>query len=137
MNTITRLPFTAEELIGVDEFMEQTANQFRTAFTLGGLMTLGADAFKVVPGQHQLGGLCFTARILPMDTPTTRKTRPVKMAVMVSLTWADEIDVEVRELNTGNTHARIPAVYISDLQKIAFALDYDGPEVLNPRYWPN
>ncbi|GAB3597382.1 hypothetical protein CFAEC_13825 (plasmid) [Corynebacterium faecale] len=57
------------------------------------------------------------------------------MAVMVSLTPADEIDVEVREIARKTEHARIEGIYIDQLARAALAIDYDGPTALNPRYW--
>ncbi|WP_420181294.1 hypothetical protein [Paenarthrobacter sp. TA1.8] len=54
---------------------------------------------------------------------------------MVSLTPADEIDVEVREIARTTKHAHIEGIYIDQLARAALAIDYDGPTALNPRYW--
>lgn len=111
-----------------------TASVFRQALGIGGLMTLGASDIHAVPGMHGLGGLALTARILPMRTDGTRSGRPAIMGIMISLTGADTIDVDVRHGDTARIHAQIRDIYIDDLARVALALDYDGDEILNPRY---
>ena len=56
---------------------------------------------------------------------------------MVSLTPADEIEIEAREIARGTEHAKIEGIGIEQLQRAVLAIDYDGPEVLNPHYWTN
>lgn len=133
-------PFPNEALIldangPTEEFMHQTANQFRLVIGNGVFWSLGAEKLMAVPGVHQLGALTFTARILPMKSDGTRAERPRLMAVMISLTGRDSIDIEVREFANGRTHARIEDIYIDQLAQAILALDYNGDEVLNPRYW--
>lgn len=111
-----------------------TGRTFRAAIGEGALMSVGAHHVANVPGRHQLGGLAFLARILPM-TKTGRSERPSLMGVLVSLTPADEIDVEVIRARDGQEHTQLRGVYLDQLQRIILALDYDGPEVMNPRYW--
>jgi len=85
---------------------------------------------------HQLGGLVFTARILPM-TLTGRGQAPRRMLVMISSTPADTIDVDVRQITTGANHATAHGLGIDQLQSVLLALDYNGRDVFNPRYWNN
>lgn len=140
MTSTQDLPFTVEQLRTTDPDRlrehQQTAETFRRAATVGALMSLGATTLRAVPGTHQLGGLMFTARILPL-TRTGRGEAPRRMSVMVSLTGADLIDIDVRYLSGGREHATIREVYIDQLQRALLALDYDGPEPLNPAYWTN
>lgn len=122
---------------GPSEEHRATALQFRQALGFGVLGSLGASDLTSVPGMHQRGGLLLTARVLPMTKRGTRGTQPRKMAVMISLTPADEIEIEAREIARGTEHAKIEGIGIEQLQHAALALDYDGREVLNPRYWTN
>lgn len=127
--------YSQEAVFGPTEEHKFTADQFRQVLGGGVLGSLGATDLVAVPGTHQCGGLMFTARVLPMAKGGKRGTQPRKMAVMVSLTAADEIDLEVREVARGTEHAKIEGIYIDNLGRAALAVDYDGREVLNPRYW--
>lgn len=109
------------------------ALDFRSALSIGGLMTLGATDLTAVPGSHQLGGLLLTARILPM-TRTGRGSGARRMFVLLSANAADLIDVDVIEAASGREHYRARDVYGEDLPRLALALDYDGDDTLNPRY---
>ncbi|MBS3183453.1 hypothetical protein [Leucobacter manosquensis] len=40
-----------------------------------------------------------------------------------------------REYARGIEHAKIEGVYTDQLARVLLALDYDGTEALNPRYW--
>jgi hypothetical protein len=111
------------------------AEAFRRAVQLGVLMSLGFSALGAVAGEHQLGGLLFTARILPLRNGT-RRDRPARMGVMISHTPADEIDIHVLEYARGTDHTRLNGIYIDQLNRALLALDYDGTTPLNPRYWP-
>lgn len=53
----------------------------------------------------------------------------------MSTTPLDEIEIEVREYARGIEHAKVEGVYIDQLARVLLALDYDGTEALNPRYW--
>lgn len=134
---MTTIPFPTEAITATNpaDIIENTmtGRGFRAAIGDGALWSVGAHDIASVPGAYQLGGLTFLARILPM-TETGRSDTAESMAVLVSLTPADEIDVEVRRIADGREHARIPGIYIDQIQRIILALDYDGPEVMNPRY---
>jgi len=129
--------YDQQSVCGPSEEHRANAMQFRQALGLGVLGSLGASDLTAVPGAHQCGGLLFTARVLPMTKRGTRGPRPRNMGIMVSLTPADEIEIEAREITRGTEHAKIEGIGIEQLQRAALAIDYDGPEVLNPRYWTN
>lgn len=133
-------PFASEQITTDDpkqqEWQLDVARQFKAAATMGVLMSLGAHELRAVPGVHTLGGLFFIARILPM-TKNGRGSRPALMAVMVSVTGIDEIDIDVRRLRDGVEHATVRGIYIDQLAAALLALDYDGPEIFNPSYWSN
>lgn len=139
MPSIT-VPFTVEQLHTDDPEQlaehQQAAAAFQAAATVGVLMSLGATTLRTVPGTHQLGGLLFIAHILPM-TSRGRGEAPRRMAVMVSLTGADLIDIDVRRISDSQEHATIHGIYIDQLEPALLSLDYDGPETLNPRLWTN
>lgn len=111
------------------------ADTFRAAVQVGVFMSLGATDLTAIAGTHQLGGLLFTARILPLRDGT-RRERPARMGVMISHTPADEIDVHVLEYARGTDHTHLNGIYIDQLNLALLALDYDGPTPLNPHYWP-
>jgi hypothetical protein len=129
------IPFDQEHIAGADEYHRAAAEQFRQALGAGVLMSLGATQLAAVPGRFDRGGLLFTARILPFTRNGDRSEAARNMAVLISTTPLDEIQVEVREYARGIEHAKIEGVYIDQLARAVLALDYDGPEVLNPRYW--
>ncbi|MGO2519956.1 MAG: hypothetical protein ACTH8F_07535 [Microbacterium sp.] len=135
------LPFPSETLTltatGDDrEFIRQTAQQFAVAVTRGVMWSLGASNITAVPGADQIGGLLLIARILPLRDGT-RHQRAARMAILISLNGVDTIDIEVKEIATGRAHTEIKGVYIDQLSAALLALDYDGDETLNPRYWHN
>ena len=136
MTSTHAIPFDLAHVAGADEFHKATAEQFRQALGAGVLMSLGATRLTAVPGRFDRGGLMFTARILPFTSTGDRYAAARNMAVLISTTALDEIDVEVREYARGIEHAKIEGVYIDQLARAVLALDYDGPEPLNPRYWP-
>lgn len=137
--TTQDLPFPIAALRTEDpddqERNRNAAETFRKGATPGVLMSLGASNLRSVPGTHELGGLLFIARILPL-TGSGRGQAPRRMAVMVSLTPGDLIDIDVRPL-TGPEHATVRDIYIDQLQRALLALDYDGSDAFNPSYWTN
>lgn len=143
MNTTAtaHAPFPAEHLVPatVDDAADhgRIANYFRDVIDLGVLFALGATDLRAVPGPDQMGGLLFDARILPFVTDGTRGESARVMSVMVSLTTADAIDVDVRHRARGTEHATAHGIYIDQLNKCLLALDYDGRTAFNPRYFPN
>lgn len=112
-----------------------TADTFRAAVQVGVFMSLGATDLTAIAGAHQLGGLLFTARILPLRNGTRRDT-PARIGVMISHTPADEIDIHVLEYARGTDHTRLNGIYVDQLNAALLALDYDGTTPLNPHYWP-
>ena len=131
-------PFPAAQLVPVDDIerddAQRIADYFRKAIQPGVFWSLGSTHLTAVPGVDRQGGLLFTARILPM-TKTGRGTAARKMQVMVSLTTADLIDIDVLEIASKKEHARIREISIDQLNAALLALDYNGDQVLNPRYW--
>lgn len=111
-----------------------TADTFRAAVQVGVFMSLGATDLTAIAGAHQLGGLLFTARILPLRDGT-RRERPARMGVMISHNLTDTIDIHILEYARGVDHARINGIYIDQLNRALLALDYDGTTPLNPHYW--
>lgn len=131
----TLFTYPEKAVFGATKEHRHTANDLRRAIGPGVLGSLGATDLATVPGSHQCGGLMFTARVLPLTKSGARGTQPRKRAVMVSLTPADEINVEVREIARKTKHAHIEGIYIDQLARAVLAIDYDGPTALNPRYW--
>lgn len=135
MKSTRAIPFDTAHVVGAGEFHRGVAEQFRQAIGTGVFMSLGASQLAAVPGRYDRGGLLFTARILPFTRTGARYAAARNMAVLVSTTPLDEIEVEVREYARGIEHAKIERVYIDQLARAVLALDYNGDEVLNPRYW--
>lgn len=116
------------------ETYRNTGNQLAAAIDRGVFWSLGASEIAAIPGTYERGGLVFTARIRAIRDGV-RLDRASLMAVMVSLNGADLIDVTVRELARGTDHTTINDLYIDQVGRALLALDYDGNEALNPRYW--
>ncbi|WP_190265264.1 MULTISPECIES: hypothetical protein [Glutamicibacter] len=135
MNTTRAIPFDTAHIVGADEHHRAAAEQFRQAIGPYVFMSLGASQLAAVPGRYDRGGLLFTARILPFTRTGDRYAAARNMAVLVSTSPLDEIEIEVREYARGVQHAKIEGVYIDQLSRAVLALDYDGTEALNPRYW--
>ncbi|MBS1673150.1 MAG: hypothetical protein JSS74_04215 [Actinobacteria bacterium] len=139
--TTADLPFPIEQVHTTDaaelEHNRAAAETLRAGATTGVLWSLGATNLGAVPGTHGLGGLLFIARILPL-TANGRGEAARRMAVMVSVTPGDLLDIDVRQL-TGDRreHATTRDLYLDQLQRALLALDYDGREPFNPRYWTN
>ena len=87
--------------------------------------SLGAERLAtlpgIVPGRYDRGGLLFTARILPFTRTGDRYAAARNMAVLVSTTPLDEIEIEVREYARGIEHAKIEGVYIDQLARVLLA----------------
>ena len=109
----------------------QLANIIKQQWTSGGLMTLGASKFRV--SNDGLGGLIFEAIISPLKKNGERSNRPETMVVYTEYTPVDDYKVTVIN-KKGEIHFQKEEVYCSDLQRLALALDFNGAEVLNPRY---
>lgn len=105
--------------------------------TIGALMTLGAtDLFAMTATDTRAGGAMWNVRIIPMRKDGTRGTRPRVMKLRIELTHRDDYNITVDYINRGKpvTHYTAEGVYCDQLAKILLALDWDGDEILNPRY---
>lgn len=102
----------------------------------GVLMSLGAtDMGNTII--EEMPALVFIARILPFNKDGRRSSRPAKMAVHVALDGSDTYTVIVQRLHQGERveHARAEGIYFDQLNHVLLALDYDGEDAFNPRYW--
>lgn len=118
---------------------EQIAQTIRAQIKPGALFSLGAHNFMMLSEDASfLGGLQFTARIIPFTKHTLgpRGVKPRLMNVRVLLTAEDLYDIRVEYHDRGNhyTHYSAERVDFTQLESIILALDYDGEEVLNPRF---
>lgn len=107
------------------------ATTIKNQIGIGSLMTLGAHALR-----EDCNGraLTFKALILPFRKDGSRGTRARKMEVSVLLQEDDTYSVAVYDLTNLNQHYSRDDVYAHELPRLMLALDYDGDEVLNPRY---
>lgn len=98
------------------------------------LMSLGASDFSYSAAER--GTLIFKARILPFKANGERSERAAVMMVRVVLTAADTYTVSVVYRTRGELrlHMQREGVYCDEISRLMLALDYDGEEVLNPRY---
>lgn len=96
------------------------------------LMSLGASDFG-----HSYKALSFAARILPI-TKAGRGSRARVMTVEIELEAGDTYLVRVTYFKSGvrEVHFNQSGVYADQLSRILLALDFDGKQVTNPRYWP-
>lgn len=100
-------------------------------------MSLGASNLGYTTAEA-LPCLVFIARILPFNKSGHRSSRAVRMAVHVALDPSDTYTVHVHYVSKGQKveHARVEGVFADELNRVLLALDFDGPEVLNPRLLP-
>lgn len=116
------------------------ADIIRNQIERGVFMTLGATNLGHTSTEMDRGysmcALVFVARILPFKKNGKRSERAKKMAVEIALTANDTYDIHVFHMVRGErvTHFKREDVYVFDLNATLIALDYDGDEVLNPRY---
>jgi|DEB19_MinimDraft_2_1074335.scaffolds.fasta_scaffold132927_1 hypothetical protein len=103
------------------------AQTIKNQCTVMGLATVGAHHFKNLER-----GLSFHARILPLTSEGRRGQYPMNMIVTITLNFEDLYDVRVEYDRT--LHYSGCDFYFDQLPKLLLALDYDGPETLNPRY---
>ena len=115
---------------------QSVAQIIRDQIGVLGLMTLGASDLHYFKNSAGEPGLTFIARILPFTKNGERSSRPSKMQVSVTLSSMDLYNVTVVRRARGETitHFKGEDLSASDLQPLMVALDYDGDEVLNPRY---
>lgn len=100
------------------------------------MWSLGATGLQY--SAEGLGGIEFDARILPFKVNGERGSRARVMRVKVLLNGSDLYDVTVGYLNKRFDwveHAVVRDVYADNLHLVLLALDWDGPEALNPRLW--
>lgn len=113
---------------------QRVAMTIHSQIQRGIFWSLGAsDMHATVEGE---GGLGFTARILPMKRSGGRASAARRMLVQITLNGWDYYDVSVSYLERGQevTHYSTTNVDCEQLGRLLLALDYDGQEVLNPRY---
>lgn len=117
--------------------LQQIAATIRDQITPGVLMSLGAHKLGYINDDEEVaGGLRFVASILPFNKNGERAARPRLMTVVVTLTYADLYDISVvyPRKHEAVTHYQASGVYCYQLAKLLLALDWDGDEILNPRY---
>lgn len=115
------------------------AGEIKRQIGVHGLMTVGAHKFFRLPQDRGLG---FKARIHPFTKTGKRAGAPRIMTVTVVLNATDTYDVKVRyrrkvtgtPYKEGVVHYEATGIYADQLPRLMLALDYFGPETLNPRY---
>lgn len=126
------------------EYSDYVAHAIKQQIGFGGLLTLGAHNFHTIYATPDFdGGLKFTALILPFKGSGERSIRPRKMMVRIVLEHTDTYKVRVSYYKKQTTfltdevvHFEGRDIYAHHLEKLAFALDYDGEDsVTNPRFW--
>ena len=113
------------------------AREITAQATVGVLMSLGAhNLFAMPENDKRSGGATWDVRVLPMKANGERAARPRIMKLTVELTHADDYTVTVDYWNRGKRvqHFTQDRVYCDQLAKLLLALDWDGDEILNPRY---
>jgi hypothetical protein len=117
------------------QYRREVGAEAKRQIGLSGLMTLGAK----IRGYRSNGaaGLVLTARILPFNANGERAARPRRMEVDIRLNGSDYWDVTVSYLKGRRevTHWEGEDLGPEDLARLGLALDWDGPEPMNPRYW--
>lgn len=109
-------------------FMSLGAHQFAT----GDMSGYGVNA----------PGVTMLTRILPMTARGTRGTNPRNMRLTITLNGRDLYDIAATYPRRGDrfgihppvVHYAATDVHVADLNRHLLALDYDGDEVLDPRY---
>lgn len=96
----------------------------------GSLMTVGAHDFGVIER-----GLAFKVRLHPFKKDGERSEWPRIMLAKVFLNYMDTYDVTIYR-GQGAVHWEGKDIYCDQLAALFLAMDFDGAEVLNPRYWP-
>lgn len=112
-----------------DESMK-IASTIKKQIGVNTLMALGSEEFIAIPG-----GLRFKARILPFTKIGIRSGSPSVMYVEVKLNGTDYYDVKVTRVvkYAAQTHFEQEDVDAASLSDVLYSLDYDGPEIRNPR----
>lgn len=137
MTATTQMPFDVEHVTNPDHFHQAAGSQLLKLIGLQMIFCMGAftDEMEPIPGRFGRGGIYFIGELIPFISEDVRGEEVAAVAVMVSVTPLDEIDVEVREIHSGKEHAKIEGIYIDQLARVLLGLDYDGKELLNPAYW--
>lgn len=115
------------------EVAREIATTIQKQIGAGVLMCLGAHDLAF---DRTGPALTFKAVILPMLASGKRSAEPSTMRVTVTLNALDYYDVKVVYEAHGETvtHFERKDVDCFELPVLLLALDYDGAEVLNPRY---
>lgn len=111
------------------------AATIRQQVGIGSLMSLGMHQPAALTVDGQEAGFAFKARILPITKNGQRGSAPRIMRVCIILNAGDLYDVEVSYVVRKKEvmHYEATNVGAEQISKIMLALDYDGPQVLNPR----
>lgn len=120
----------------IREHAHAVADIIRQQIGTGVFMSLGArNLGSFTDATTGNPGLAFQATILPFNKTGARADRGRTMRVRVTLTPADLYDVRVDYSHRGETKTHHEATDIDAfaLRSHLLALDYDGPETLNPR----
>ena len=108
------------------------ANAAKAQIGIPGLMVVGASDLAVI--REDALGLTFRARIHPFTKTGKRAGQARVMRVSVVINGMDYWDVKVQR-SDGEMHFIAEDVAANELQRLMLALDYDGQEVVNPKYW--
>ena len=105
----------------------------------GGFWTFASLATKDFHALKEgSGGLSFNALVMPFNRKGEREEKPVWMEARIELTPADLYHITFTYMRGREKviHFECDEIYFDQLQRLLIGLDYDGPETVNPRYWP-
>lgn len=130
---------TTDATIRMIEAQRDIATTITEQATTGALMTLGAYPLRptnLYADDTRRGGAMWNVRIMPMKKNGDRSSTVRKMELTIELTYADTYTVTAKYYNRGKAviHFQRDNVYWDQLEKLLVALDWDGDEILNPRY---
>lgn len=114
------------------------ATEIRNQINVATLMSLGATEIRPAsPMGDDRPGLAFIARILPFNSTGRRAARPRRMRVFILLDPSDTYSVAITHSHASRTvtHLKRSGIHADQLNRMLLALDYDGPEALNPRLY--
>lgn len=115
----------------------ETAQIIRQQIGFWNLAAVGARDFLY--GKDERGSFIFKASLHPFNKNGERAGRARTMMVKVTCTYSDTYTVEVTYQGRNHfdvvTHFTASDIYADQIGRVILSLDYDGPEVTNPRYW--
>lgn len=120
-----------------DTQYKQVADTIRQQIGFWNFAAVGARDFLY--GSEERGSLSFHANILPFTKTGKRSGCARIMDVKIICTFSDTYTVTVTYKRAGEiiTHYTASNIYADQIGRVILALDYDGEEVTNPRYWEN